>query len=710
MILLLGSPLRAQEVDGFVELVGSSSTQETRVTGDLTREVDSSSFFQRYSANARWLLYPNFSFNVGALYERDESLGSSDDESPDVTRERLRPFVSFALGTRFFSADVGFYRLEDRVGASGFDSRETRDTVNATLNWRPADLPSWTLYAVRNDTYDRNRESLDLEDSIVDLSMRWQPIDTLDVQYRGGIQNTDNRLEDVELQLFSQTGRLSYNDVFWDRRLLVAAEYNVNYQKTTVERGGASGGEAPVPVLPAAGLSLNDDFPRDGALALNPALSDGDRTTSAGINLGLPLAGGDDALRNLGLDFTVPANVDSLEVSVDQLLPPEISSVFVWQVYSSADNEQWELEGEARATFSRLDNRFELQFDDVEARYVKVVTAPLDIADPSADQFTSILVTELEAFDRVAASDTRTESSMTTHRVNGNARVKLLPAENLYYDFSFYGIGPDFDFDTYSVTNAISYGRQLDRVVSVAARVARENSRDVYTDSVSYPYSASLRAGWLPTLRQTLVFSGYRTDFDSSSTSLNSLLLQTSADLYKGIGLELGLGTNRRTTDGEDTDSDQLTATLFFLPHPKLTTTLLYQLRKTDRPGEDSRDPSVEKEFDAREISISYRPFPALYLSGSYRHERQDPAPNRRFGNYGISWSPFPSGSLQITLRYDGTDQSQFDTKSTTASATVRWNLPKGRWLEAGGLRNTLDTDVDSRVFDTLQANLRWTF
>ncbi|MGD8375842.1 MAG: hypothetical protein PVF68_06860, partial [Acidobacteriota bacterium] len=241
-LLLFGTPLRAQEVDGFVELTGSRSSQETQITGDAARDVDSSGFFQRYSANARWLLYPNFSFSIGALYERDDSLDDSSSASLDVTRETLRPYISFRLGTEMFSADAGFYRLQDRVDAGAVATRVTRDTINATLNWRPAGLPWWTLYLVRNDLYDRGRRTLDTKDAIAELSMRWQAIEQLHVQYRGSIQTSDNDIEDVEFRLFSQTGRLTYGDAFWERRVLVSAEYNVNYQKRKILSTGVDGG------------------------------------------------------------------------------------------------------------------------------------------------------------------------------------------------------------------------------------------------------------------------------------------------------------------------------------------------------------------------------------------------------------------------------------------------------------------------------------
>jgi hypothetical protein len=712
-LLLFGTPLRAQEVDGFVELTGSRSSQETQITGDAARDVDSSGFFQRYSANARWLLYPNFSFSIGALYERDDSLDDSSSASLDVTRETLRPYISFRLGTEMFSADAGFYRLQDRVDAGAVATRVTRDTINATLNWRPAGLPWWTLYLVRNDLYDRGRRTLDTKDAIAELSMRWQAIEQLHVQYRGSIQTSDNDIEDVEFRLFSQTGRLTYGDAFWERRVLVSAEYNVNYQKRKILSTGVDGGEALVPVFPAAGLSVNDDFPADVILAPNPALTDGNRTTSAGINLGLPPPGGDDTLRNIGLDLTVPSNVDTLRVWVDQTLPVEVSSSFVWQVYSSADNEQWVLEGTASATFTPLDTRFDLLFDDVEARYLKVVTAPLDLGDPSADQFPFIFVTELEAFDRVASDDLPDEPGLKTHRFSGNARVKLLARESFYYDFSYFGIWPDGQPSATSVSNALSFSKQLNRILSVSARAAREDGMDPSLgDFVSYPYTASLRAGWFPTLRQTLVFSGVRTTYSDPGgfdTRFNSLYLQTSADLYEGISMELGLGTNRRNTEGEQTDSDQVNATFLFLPHPTFTATVLYQLRRTDRPG-GATNPAIQNNLEAEEVSLSYRPFQALYLYGSYRWEQQELVEDRTLGNYSISWSPFPSGSLQITLRYDEQFRSQFDENSTITSATIRWNLPKGRWVEGGVLRQERTTAQERRQFDTIQANLRWTF
>lgn len=706
LLAALGQPPgHAQEVDGFVELTGSRSRQETRIDSGPSREVQPSSFFQRYNANVTWLLYPNLQLALGALYERDDSVDDSTDV--DVTEETLRPYVDLSLRTPFLSADVGYYRLENRQQTDGLSFDVIRDSLNATVDWRPDRAPEWILTMVRTDSHDEDRQVLDVQDTLLDLVMEYAPIQSLEIRYRGGRQHNENQIEDVDFRLSSHAGRLTYGDTFWERRLLVSAEYNVNYQKREFFTDG--GAQVLVPVLPAAGLSANDDIPTDVVLAPNPALTDGDRAASAGINLGLPPPGGDDALRNIGLDFTAPANVDTLRVWVDRVLPPEISSSFVWEVYSSANNLDWTLEGVAASTFGLLDTFFELRFDDLGGRYLKVVTSPLDLTNPAADAFPFILVTEMEAFDRVAADEAPGGQGMTAHRLTSSVRVRLLPERNFFYDFSYSGVWPDLQPSTFAVSNALSFSQQVNRVLAVSARAARDDGTEIQGDFVSYPYTTSLRATWLPTLRQSLVFSGVRTDIEGSSIAFDSIYLQTSADLYRGISAQLDLGTSWRETDEERSSSDLLTVSMTLLPNSTLTLNLLYQLRMTDR-ALPAAGATLETQFDAREVSLSYRPFPALYFFGSYRLEHQDPNPDRTLVDYNVAWSPFPSGSLQITLRYDETYRSELDTSATVSSATVRWNLRKGRYVEASYVVQQLQDVLERRDFDSLQASMRWPF
>jgi hypothetical protein len=124
---------------------------------------------------------------------------------------------------------------------------------------------------------------------------------------------------------------------------------------------------------------------------------DGNVAAGTGINLGLPLPGGDARFRNMGLDFLVATGINTLFVLVDRDVS-QVADTFSWRIYTSSDNQNWELrQTVAPAFYSPTFNRFEIRFANVTARFVKVVTSPLTPAIPFATSFRDILVTELQS-------------------------------------------------------------------------------------------------------------------------------------------------------------------------------------------------------------------------------------------------------------------------------------------------------------------------
>ena len=111
------------------------------------------------------------------------------------------------------------------------------------------------------------------------------------------------------------------------------------------------------------------------------------------------IIGGDTRERNIGLDFSLAQDVNTLRVWVDRELPATISGSFSWDVYTSSDNLNWSLYTTlSPAPFGQFDNRFEITFSSVNTRYIKVVVKPLSAAVQGASGYPDIFVTEIQAF------------------------------------------------------------------------------------------------------------------------------------------------------------------------------------------------------------------------------------------------------------------------------------------------------------------------
>jgi hypothetical protein len=619
---------------------------------------------------------------------------SEDSGTLDATDRKFHPYLNALLRTHIFSGQFGFYRNEDDLRSGGVSTNNVQEIYNSTLGWRPKSLPAATFRFIRTNTIGADRKTQDTTDDLFDLVSEYQPAESVQLYYRGALENFEDRLQDISIQRTSHSGRVTYGDTFWDRRVQVGAEYDFNSRLTDVTAGG--GGEVVSPLFPLAGLSTISDTPQNVTLVPNPALVDEDRTVSAGINLGLPPLGGDDRPRNIGLDLGGPTVLNTLYVWVDRRLPQVISDSFAWDLYTSADNLAWVLQQTiSPAPFGTFDARFEILFPDLTARYIKVVTRPLARTVSTSDQFPDILVTELTAALRTPAALARGRTSLTSELLTTNLRARVLDHPSLFYEMSYFARQNGDSPTTYTLSNGVSVAHVLNPVCSVAGRLAREDSRETDGDRQSYLYTASLRAVPLPTLQHSLVLSGRSSEMSGRSSDSNSIYLYNTAELYRGVNANLGVGiSNASTEDGQKTETTQISALATLVPHRTTTLNLLFQSNDSTRNG-GSLASELRLNTRASQAGVTYRPLSTLYFFFSYRLEHDNLAGQRFLRNYSLSWSPFPDGSLQILLRFDDTYRSDLAALSRIYSPRVRWNITDRWYAEVAYERSVFDSAVE---------------
>ena len=180
-------------------------------------------------------------------------------------------------------------------------------------------------------------------------------------------------------------------------------------------------------LFPLAGLSSINDMPTTGALDPNPALIDGNLTTSAGINIGLPPLGGDTRPRTWVSTSSTWRGQRTFRVG-RQGMPQKISSAFSWDIYTSPDNLNWsKIATVSSAPFGPSQNRFDINFPGVNTRFIKVVTNPLSPAVLNSSTFPNIFVTELQAFTQTPVQVVGTTSqTLTSHLFNLDSRQESL--------------------------------------------------------------------------------------------------------------------------------------------------------------------------------------------------------------------------------------------------------------------------------------------
>jgi hypothetical protein len=668
----------ADSLTGLVDLAYSKSDSKTADSSGATTHTRSSSFSQQYRLTLNKSFFPNLRLTGGGIFEKAITDSNSADLETTSTDTKIKPFFDLRLAAPPYKAGAGYSRTEDEQKTSGSPSTTfVNERKYAILGWMPEGFPDWNVRLEKSETFDKERVLQDTSATQAFVTVHYA-YKGLDLRYQPSYRDQVNRIDDVEQLNRTHNGRATYSRTFFRGRTSLSGSYEVTRAETEIIAGG--GGEVSFPLIPLSGLSALDDTPADGALSQNADLTNGNLTESAGLNLAFPGLAGDTTRRNMGLDFGIRTETNTLFVVVDRTLPLAISTAFTWEIYTSPDNRPtsvWKLEATvAAAPFDPFLNRFEIRFPSVTSRYIKVVTRPLITPPivPNPSDFQVIFVTEIQAFLTRPADEVRGKTTRTAQAGTVDFRTRLLDRPSLYYDFSYNTVSVNPPSRTQSnMTHGFSVSYVLSRIFSATGRVAREESRADDRKDVAYAYTASLQAVPLRTLRHVLFFTGRNEQLVDGPRDAYSLILQNTAQLYKWVQVFLNGGLTRETKGtGEKQETEDLLFGATFVPNRTLTVTLNFNGSWMDRTGGERPDENtVDRRGDA---SISYRPFDTLYLIGSVsRIER--PGIQDTVQNYGLNWSPFPSGALQFNFAFNQDLSARDNSKVRTVRPTLRWNV-----------------------------------
>jgi hypothetical protein len=429
----------------------------------------------------------------------------------------------------------------------------------------------------------------------------------------------------------------------------------------------------------------------------------------AGIDLGVPAPGVQTEARNIGLDFSIPTEVNRLLVWVDRELPPDIANAFSWEVYSSIDNLIWERETlVSRAPFGPFELRFQVDFATVRARYVKVVTRPLSGAVLDAGRFPDIFVTELQAFRVQAPGEGGARQRRTTQNVNTDLRVRLLDAPLVHYEGAYWAndVSPaESDRDTLS--NGVSVSHRFNPLLAVYGRGAVEQGTQPEGRREATVTNATLTFDPLRTLRTSLLYAGQDERLADRPNDRQSFTVQTNAQVYRGVDVQFGFGWNFTTREGGEELRDRLlNVTANVVPRQNLNVSVHYVDTTTTRVNAID----VLPRFHTRRayLSVAYDPVPALHLVLGEEVVAVTDQRTRVTTDVGVNWSPFPDGTLQFLVAYnDARRPIQFGTERSFQPA-VRWRFSRQSYVELSYQRlrsEFIGLRTDSRI---LSVNLKW--
>jgi hypothetical protein len=668
---------RAEGLSGYLEFEYNRADTELRNSGGQTNDTSSGSLAQLYSLNFDKKIYPNLGVLASGLFQKRDIASDVDGMKSDTTTTTLRPYVQLNLRTPLYFAEAAYSRNEEKRENTGISPVTTvRESYISTLYWRPDRLPDLRLQYSRDRLYDKERSGLDTVTDLFQATSNYRPTGALSLYYHGTLQNTDLRLSGTTTKELNNNGRVNYSNHWWRRRITFGLDYNISNQ--VLETATTGGGEVGLRVFPFAGLSATSVIPENVApLVPNPALIDGDLAAGTGINLG---PAGDTLSRNMGLDFILATEINTLYVWVN-LNVEQIADAFSWRIYTSDDNQNWVLrQTVSPAIYSPTFNRFEIRFANVNARYVKVATSPLSPVVPFATGFPTILVTELQAEIRRPASEVAGKLTTTSQNGTLDFRAVLLEPINLAYEFTYIFTKRDPGELRYTVSNGLSFYRQLNKVFSGRGRVAFEIGEEQAGHREAVLYTASVTAVPFQTLFHSLTFSGREETVAGGKDSSMSILLYNIAKLYEGIDANLGGGISfQEDPTGRKRRNTQVNGGATFVPNRKLNLTLLYNGTTTVTSGGGLAGETTDS-TRAGEADLAFTPVQTMYLFGSYRIETSTSAPRRNILNYSLNWSPFPDGTLHLTFYYNETIRSD-DSKERSIVPNLRWYFTRRSYL-----------------------------
>jgi len=686
LVLAAGTASAQQGIfDGMqlgVESVFSSvSTKTTFASGEQTK-TDITNVFPALTVNINSLVYPNLRLNAGGTFEINWLFSDTNGAETDSTISRNRPFFLLRSTNPVFSPGFGYFRRADRARTGLVsDIKLTNEEYAAYLGWNPAGGPQNEFQFLRTHTFDGARAYQDTVKGFGSLVSNYS-YRNLNAYYRGTYLNTDERLLGYETRQLTHAGRVNYSGTHIDKRLIWNATYNINYQDLRTAATSESA-EVPIPLTPFAGLAALSDTPVTARLSPAPQLMDGNLAAGAGIDIGLATPPADLQARNIGLDFLNPAQVNRLWIWVDRDLPFEVASSFTWDVYTSPDNIIWRREATVSAApFGPFENRFEVDFPSVTARYVKVVTRPLSAAVPDASRYPDILVTEMQPFLRRPAGEVGDRLTRTTHLVNADVRMRLLDAPSLYYEGFFLYNGPDtFGNSTDTLSNGLSASHTFARIFSAYGRAAFEQGSDPRGDRTATITNATLTVEPFPTLRSSLLYSGQDEKIGGLPNDRYGFFVQNALQPYRGLDFLVGFGWNFTTREtGERARDRLLNLTATVVPREHVNLTFNYDDTTTTRSGIFVGSPQTH----TRRLyaAVGFDPVRTLHLVVGEEVLAVSDQRTRTTLDLGANWSPFADGTLQFIFAYNEAMRALEFGKDRSTVGAVRWNLSPRSYVD----------------------------
>jgi len=618
---------------------------------------------------------------------------------------RLLPYLGLNASFRYFKYDV----MQEEV--QSLWSREL--SPRGELIWQHPHFhfgagvsrrDSWTLGGLgtlRSDALKLSFRTRNPRWPVATLTYDWQssletgdgtPRDTRDQRLQAGL----NYAYGSSSLGYVQTRRLSENllpgleteelshQLRWSSSLRGLREGRVqlatHYSFTRTERTDRvrDSGDLLEQLALATPLYAFDTAPEFGAMEPLPELGDGDSDTPVDPPLDI---GGDNEHHNLGADLGFSRPLSAVFIYTDRASGAAVA----WDVFGSEDNLDWARRPTAASIlFNATLNRYEIEFDSFEARYVKVVNSGLN-------EVAEVLVTEIEIYQAVRTDDRRLtrDSQQAQLRLGAQIHERVFAALDLAMQHD-----PPSGLVESRLSSSYTLTGRYDMAAWLSHHLRWEQSRqdfdgeegNLLDDLASY----TMKLDPLETLGVSLSLIGRRSWIDGMrNQEVTSAALDLRGEPAWGLNLATSLMRSRSILYMDD--REYATWSFRNSVDGALTRSLDFYFSYSFRDTQDPRGISVHRQH-VWGVEGRYRLARTLFASGrlNYVTERDD----YRNQIYTVSWRPMPA--LVFTGGADLSDnEGGLDTRRFNLGANYDLNRRSALYLrysitdlsEAGGSR-----------------------
>ncbi len=645
----------------------------TTIQFDVDGE-DRGTLRQEYTANWSRSLTPYVTVRSSVRYYR---FARDQDQALSTWRQEFQPTAELVWKHPYFLFSSSAQRRRSEASVSRND--RTTDNLLFAFSTGGVRYPYLSLHYDWQHIFDTDAiHDRDTRDRRLQANVDYsRPNET--IAYSLAHRFTENvitGLQSTETSHFVRLGAI--RSAFSDRRLRLSGNYTYSRSARTDESLSSDTILEIIPV--AAGLFAEDASPEFGTLDEVLGLTDGNTggRTQPGIDIGGGLVD-----RNLGADLGFTRFVSALYMYTEEASGTQPG----WSVYASDDNLAWQLwTGNPGAQFNAGLNRYEITFDAIETRYVKVVNR-------GVNEVAEAYVTELQALHELRMTEDETlvqNAHLADFKASYHASPRLSGTLSLSYQHQpaqrTVGSRNNFDYvlgARYRQTEMISHHMRWEQAFQrfgVGTEDLRQNSA-VYT----------LLLEPLQPLNATLSLDSRHGFEDGVKTQeTNSALAQVGGAPIRGLNVSLDASRSRRHQYDRDTRHDARTfgASVDASVSRALDAILSYSYQLTR-----SRPERVSRTRNRYGMGFSYRLTRNIFARGTINIV--DDVKDNMSQNYLLSWNMLPKLKLSARAILQESGDYGHQSKSYGVNATYDTSARSSLYLryhvndlsEIGGTR-----------------------